>query len=136
MLFRSERMRETTSGIVGYSTDDGVTRAVFMLSGGLYAADLVDVGPVRGLDVPGPVLDPRLSPDGRHVAYVAQHALRVCGWDGSGDRALAEPRHALESCGSADFAAAEELDRQRGFWWSPSSDAVLVERVDETPVQE
>jgi dipeptidyl-peptidase-4 len=133
---RRERMRESGAGIVGYSTDDAVTRAVFMLSGGLYGADLVDVGPVRALDVPGPVLDPRLSPDGRHVAYVAQHALRVCAWDGSDDRALAEPRHALESCGTADFAAAEELDRQRGYWWSPASDAVLVERVDETPVQE
>lgn len=133
---RRERMRETTSGIVGYSTDDAVARSVFMLSGGLYAAGLVDVGPVRALDVAGPVLDPRLSPDGEHVAYVAGRALRVCRWDGTQDRALAEPRHPLESCGSADFAAAEELDRQRGYWWSPTSDAVLVERVDESPVQE
>ena len=70
---RRERMRETTSGIVGYSTDDAVARAVFMLSGGLYAADLVDVGPVKPLEVAGPVLDPRLSPDGEHVAYVAHH---------------------------------------------------------------
>lgn len=133
---RRERMRESGAGIVGYSTDDAVTRAVFMLSGELYAADLVEVGPARGLDVVGPVIDPRLSPDGEHVAYVAQHALRVCRWDGSEDRALAEPRHVLESLGTADFAAAEELDRQRGFWWSPTSDAVLVERVDESPVQE
>jgi len=33
-----------------------------------------------------------------------------------------------------DFIAAEELDRQTGFWWSPASDALLLERVDESPV--
>ena len=35
-----------------------------------------------------------------------------------------------------DFIAAEELDRTRGFWWSPGVRRVLVEVVDETPVQE
>ena len=36
--------------------------------------------------------------------------------------------------GLADFIAAEELGRARGFWWSPTGDALLVERVDESPV--
>jgi dipeptidyl-peptidase-4 len=133
---RRERMREGSAGIVGYSTDDDVRQAAFALSGGLYAVDLVEATPVRALDVVGPVIDPRVSPDGTHVAYVAQHALRVVGIDGSNDRAIAEARHGLESCGLADFAAAEELERNRGFWWSPSSDAVLVERVDESAVQQ
>lgn len=135
-LARRERMREGGAGVVGYSTDTAVTVAAFTLSGGLYAVALTGDSPVRALDVPGPVLDPRVSPDGGHVAYVSGRSLRVVGIDGSGDRALAEPTHPLETCGLADFAAAEELERQRGFWWSPSSDAVLVARVDETPVQE
>jgi len=133
---RRERMREGSAGIVGFSTDDDVRHAAFGLSGGLYAVDLVEATPVRALDVVGPVIDPRMSPDGTHIAYVAQHALRVVGLEGSDDRTLAEARHGLESCGLADFAAAEELERSRGFWWSPDSDAVLVERVDESPVQE
>ena len=133
---RRERMREGNAGIVGYSVDDAFATAVFALSGGLYAVDLDPVGAVRALDVPGPVIDPRIAPDGKHVAYVSGTALRVCRLDGSADRALAEPEHGLETCGLADFAAAEELERQRGFWWSPASDAVLVERVDTTPVQE
>ncbi len=49
---------------------------------------------------------------------------------------MAEPAHELETCGLVDFIAAEELDRSRGFWWAPDSSALLVERVDETPVQE
>jgi dipeptidyl-peptidase-4 len=133
---RRERMREGNAGIVGYSCDRVHGRAVFALSGGLYAVDLLDGSPVRGLDVPGPVVDPRLSPDGLHVAYVSGRSLRVVGFDGADDHPLAEPAHELETCGLADFIAGEELDRVRGFWWSPGSDAVLCERVDETPVQE
>lgn len=134
---RRERMREGSAGIVGYAVDDAVRHAVFALSGGLYAVDLVEpAAPVRALDVPGPVVDPRLSPDGEHVAYAAGHALRVVRRDGTGDRALVEASHGLEQCGLADFVAAEELERSRGSWWSPQSDALLVERVDETPVQQ
>jgi dipeptidyl-peptidase-4 len=135
-LARRERMREGGAGIVGYSTDDDVRRAAFALSGRLYVVDLMDESEPRRLDAVGPVVDPRMSPDGRHVAYAAQHSLRVIGYDGSDDRALAEGRHGLETCGLADFAAAEELERSRGFWWSPDSDALIVERVDERPVQQ
>jgi dipeptidyl-peptidase 4 len=70
------------------------------------------------------------------VAYVSGRSLRVARADGTEDRALAEPAHPLETCGLVDFAAAEELERSRGFWWSPSSDLLLVERVDESPVNE
>ncbi len=133
---RRERMREGNSGIVGYATDRAVSRAVFALSGGLYAVDLDGSGGVRALDVPGPVIDPRLSPDGAHIAYVSGRSLRLVAVDGSSDRALAEPTSDDSSAGLVDFIAAEELDRQRGFWWSPDSDAVLVERVDESGVQE
>jgi dipeptidyl-peptidase-4 len=36
--------------------------------------------------------------------------------------------------GLAEFIAAEEMDRQRGYWWAPDGSALLVARVDETPV--
>jgi dipeptidyl-peptidase-4 len=35
----------------------------------------------------------------------------------------------------AEFVAAEEMGRHRGYWWSPTGDAVLAARVDESPVQ-
>ena len=38
--------------------------------------------------------------------------------------------------GLADFIAAEELDRSRGHWWSPSGGQLLVERFDESAVSE
>ena len=39
------------------------------------------------------------------------------------------------SYGLAEFIAAEEMGRIRGYWWAPDSAAVLVARVDEGPVQ-
>ena len=36
--------------------------------------------------------------------------------------------------GLAEFLAAEEMYRTRGFWWSPDGRQLLVARVDTTPV--
>ncbi|MEU5886332.1 prolyl oligopeptidase family serine peptidase [Streptomyces sp. NPDC047461] len=131
---RRERSREGGAGIVGYATDTAVELASFALSGRLFAAEL-RAGTARELPVPGPVIDPRPSPDGRFVAYVAQGALRVTGAEGEGDRALAEPESEHVTYGLAEFIAAEEMGRSRGFWWSPESDLLLVARADDTPVR-
>ncbi|MEU6653295.1 prolyl oligopeptidase family serine peptidase [Streptomyces sp. NPDC046900] len=135
---RRERSREGGAGIVGYATDAAVELASFALSGRLFTAEL-RVGTARELPVPGPVIDPRPAPDGRHIAYVARGALRVIGAEGEGDRVLAEAEPETEpgsvTYGLAEFIAAEEMGRSRGYWWSPESDRLLVARVDETPVR-
>ncbi|MET9772884.1 prolyl oligopeptidase family serine peptidase [Streptomyces sp. NPDC006367] len=131
---RRERSREGGAGIVGHATDAAVELAAFALSGRLFTAEL-RAGTARELPVPGPVIDPRPSPDGRHIAYVARGALRVVGAEGDGDRALAEPDAEGVTYGLAEFVAAEEMGRTRGFWWGPESDRLLVARVDDTPVQ-
>ncbi|MDQ0583264.1 S9 family peptidase [Streptomyces rishiriensis] len=131
---RRERSREGGAGIVGYATDEAVELASFTLSGRLFTAEL-RAGTATELAVPGPVIDPRPSPDGRLVAYVVGGALRVVGAEGDGDRALAEPESDTVAYGSAEFIAAEEMGRSRGFWWSPESDRLLVTRVDDTPVE-
>ncbi|WP_442815434.1 alpha/beta fold hydrolase [Streptomyces sp. NBC_01324] len=131
---RRERSREGASGIVGYALDAAAELAAFALSGKVYVAQL-RAGTARALPVPGPVIDPRPSPDGRHIAYVSKGALRVVGAGGEEDRALAEPEDAQVSYGLAEFIAAEEMQRSRGFWWSPESDRLLVARVDDSPVR-
>ncbi|MEU9153742.1 prolyl oligopeptidase family serine peptidase [Streptomyces sp. NPDC048417] len=131
---RRERSREGGAGIVGYATDATLELASFALSGRLFTAEL-RAGTTRELTVPGPVIDPRPSPDGRQVAYVTEGALRVVGADGADDRPLAEPESEQVTYGLAEFIAAEEMGRSRGFWWSPRSDLLLVARVDDTPVQ-
>ena len=140
-LARRERARESASGIVSYSVDADGTKACFALAGALFVVDL-DTHDVSTPVVEGPVFDPRLSPNGRHVAYVSanpecESALRVVDLTRpDSDRLLAHNPDPLVSFGKADFIAAEEMQRQRGFWWSPESDAILVTRVDETPVDQ
>jgi dipeptidyl-peptidase 4 len=133
---RRERMRETTAGITAYSADDAVTRAAFSIDGVLFSVDLRDPGATAiELPSPGPVVDPRLSPDGVTVAFVSDGALYVVPADGSAPaRSLAAPESETETWGLADFVAAEELERVRGLWWLAGSDAVLAELVDEAPV--
>ncbi|MFF2927009.1 prolyl oligopeptidase family serine peptidase [Streptomyces celluloflavus] len=135
---RRERTREGSAGIIGYAVDSAVELASFTLSGRLFVSEL-RAGTTRELPARGPVVDPRPSPDGRYVAYAAEGRLRVIAVDGAadgyGDRALAEPDGPEVTWGLAEFIAAEEMARHRGFWWSPESDRVLAARVDESPVR-
>ncbi|WP_326699648.1 prolyl oligopeptidase family serine peptidase [Streptomyces sp. NBC_01754] len=131
---RRERTREGSAGIVGYAVDGAVELAAFALSGTVYVAEL-RAGTARALPVPGPVIDPRPSPDGGHVAYVSRGALRVVSTDGEGDRVLAEPEDEHITYGLAEFVAAEEMGRHRGYWWSPESDRLLVARADDSAVR-
>ena len=134
---RRERMRESTSGVTTYSCDAASTSAAFALSGQLYVVDLVSPTAVpQGLPATSPVVDPRLSPDGRWVSYVADRALHLIDVTTGADRVLCQPDSDTVSWGLADFIASEELDRFRGHWWAPDSSALLVERYDEALVAE
>lgn len=130
---RRERSREIGAGVVSFSTDATGARAAFALSGRLWVVD-VDSAEVRELPVAGGVLDPRLDPTGHSLAYVSGGALHVVGTDGSDDRVLAEPDGDEVTWGLAEFVAAEEMDRHRGYWWSPDGQSLLVERCDNAPV--
>ncbi|GAA0407007.1 peptidase [Acrocarpospora corrugata] len=127
---RRERARESAGGVVAYATDATARRIVFALSGALF---LWESGTVRALATPGSIIDPRLSPDGARVAYVTGGALRVQTLDSGEDVEVAAEEGV--TYGLAEFNAAEELGRMRGYWWSPAGDALLVARVDESPVQ-
>ena len=134
---RRERVREQAGGIVAYATDADLAVAVFSWSGRVYAVDLTrpDADPYE-VPVPAPALDPRPDPAGKRLAYVCAGALRVASLaDPTEDQVLADPQGAPNvTFGLAEFIAAEEMDRHHGYWWSPDGSALLVARVDETPV--
>jgi len=147
-----ERVREQAGGIVAYAADAGLTVAAFALSGRIYTVSLTEGSATEGGATEGgapprevatrtPALDPGLDPSGRQVAYVCDDALRVAsltdgaggagGTDGTDHQVLGDPG---VSFGLPEFIADEEMDRHRGYWWSPDGSALLVARVDETPV--
>lgn len=130
---RRERARERATGITSYATDSGATLAVFAISGRAFVA-APSGGAARELPVQQPIIDPRPNPTGTAVAYHSDGQLRVIGTDGSADRALAEPDGGHVSWGVAEFVAAEEMGRGRGYWWSPDGTILLAARVDESPV--
>ena len=127
-LRRRERSRESARGIVAYSTDAAGRTAVFALSGRLFACDLRD-GRTREVPVHGPCVDPQIDPTGTAIGYLDGRALRVAGLDGAVITELADDDPEV-SYGAAEFAAAEELGRHHGFWWSPDARQLLVARVD------
>ncbi|HEX3711567.1 MAG TPA: prolyl oligopeptidase family serine peptidase [Trebonia sp.] len=140
---RRERVRETAAGIVAYATDKAMTLAVFALSGQVYAVPLgtaheaepggAGQAPAARL-VPAkvPALDPRPDPAGRVVAYVHDGALRVIDLATGRDQAVAQQEGV--TFGLAEFVAAEEMGRSRGYWWSPDGSQLLIARVDESAV--
>lgn len=131
-----ERTRLVAAGIGTYALSGDGRRAVFALYGRLYEVTREAEGgagagaPAQPKELPtaGPLFDPRPNADGSRVAYVTGDALhtvpggRVSPDDGA-------------RWGVAEFAAAEELGRHRGHWWSPDGQSLLAARVDESALQ-
>mgnify|MGYP001054984312 FL=1 len=147
-----ERRRLHTAGIASYATDPAARVAVFPLGGRLFRADLVH-GDVVEVATAAPPVDPRPDPTGQRLAYVTDVTdvtaptrptgargasdvrpgqLRVIGPDGT-DTLLAGEENGV-TWGLAEFVAAEEFDRFRGYWWAPDGRSILAARVDESRV--
>jgi dipeptidyl-peptidase 4 len=138
---RRERFRERASGIVSFAADAALRTAAFGLGGRVYTADLAAgegaAAGVRELGTRVPAADPRPDPAGRLVAYVHAGALRVIDLASGQDTAVAAPADGEDEVtfGLAEFVAAEEMGRHRGYWWAPDGTAMLAARVDERPVR-
>ncbi|MEM7091413.1 MAG: prolyl oligopeptidase family serine peptidase [Actinomycetota bacterium] len=134
---RRERAREAGGGIVTYVTHSIEGVAAFVLGGRLFHTE-IDSGDTVELATTGVAYDPRYSHDASMVAYHAAGSLRVTTTDGSaeGDRLVVGPDPDEEHVvwGAAEFVAAEEMGRSRGFWWGPDHDRLLVARVDTSDV--
>ena len=131
---RRERSRESAAGIVGFAIDHDARWATFALSGQVWTVNL-DTLIASALPSTGAVIDPRLDPTGHLIAYASNGALRVIDVTGDDDRSLVSPSSDTEVWGQAEFIAAEEMDRHRGYWWAPDGQSLLVERFDDAPVQ-
>lgn len=146
---RRERLRESGSGVTAFSANSDLTLFCFTLGGSLFVAETAagtdGEFAIRMLDVPGPVVDPRLSPDGNQVAWVAEDSVFVAPISGGSGNSKSEYINGVllitktqtpaQTVGLANFLAAEEFSRFRGFWWSPDSSKLLVEEVDSSNVE-
>jgi dipeptidyl-peptidase-4 len=132
---RRERLRETLTGVTAYAADRALRVAAVAIGDRLFLADLVQGGARELQPAAGPPVDPRPDPTGGRIAYVADGALRVLDVSNGDDRELASDDDPDVSWGLPEFIAAEEMERRRGYWWSPGGDRIAAARVDDRPVR-
>jgi len=132
---RRERMRQREVGITQYTRHQS-GKLLIPLQGGIAIADQPGES-LRELLSPSdaPALDPHFSPDGKWVAYVQNAELYVIPTAGGAPQQLTfGAAESSKTHGLAEFIAQEELDRKRGYWWSPDSQSLAFAEVDETHI--
>ena len=127
-LRQRERAREGASGITSYACNRDITRAVTVLGGSIVLIDLLS-GDATMPSIESGVFDVRLSPDGSAISYLRGSSLCVASLTGD-ERVIASESNNAVSWGNAEFIAAEEMGRFRGYWWSPDSQSIAACRVD------
>ncbi|MFT7579260.1 MAG: dipeptidyl-peptidase-4 [Myxococcota bacterium] len=134
---RRERMRMAARGIATFSISPAGSGEDLLvpLSGTLYLFDR-ETREVRIIPHgDGYPLDPQLSPDGTHVAYVIDGDLYITRLD-DGTRTRLTTRSAdTITHGLSEFVAQEEMGRYHGYWWAPDGQTLLVQQTDERNVE-
>lgn len=155
---RRERQRLHSSGGLTqfcwtYNNNNNVLRLLVPIRGSLYMQDGLDsylkvVYDKHSLDEvvrsskitpppPTAAIDPQLSPDGQIFAFCVMGEIFVSSCHECHPPVQitfgADLKNSITH-GLADFVAQEEMDRYRGYWWSPDSKGIVFARVDESIV--
>jgi len=131
---RRERMRVRATGFTSLEVSLDGAKALVTLSGRAFVVDRA-TGKALALSTgEGAVVDPHFSPDAARVAYVRDDDVHVVPIAGGPDVQVTRGGNARVTHGLAEFVAEEELDRTRGFWWSPDASHILYEEADTTRV--
>jgi len=136
---RRERLRQTARGLTSFQLSQDGRQILVPLSGRLFLLERQG-GALREIAAPAgapPADDARLSPDGRSLAVVRAGEMRVVDLaaPGAAERVIAKPESSEIAYGLPEFVAQEEMDRFEGYWWSPDSKSLLVQRTDHSGVE-
>ncbi len=133
---RRERQHQRELGVTQYSWAMQANRLLIPRQSKLYVQDPSDEVPRLILDAAeAPLQDPQISPDGAWVAFVQGGELYTVSCDnGLPLQITSGAQPAGKTNGLAEYIAQEEMDRSHGFWWSPDSQWLAFEEVDETHI--
>jgi dipeptidyl-peptidase-4 len=131
---RRERTRTSELGVTDYEwARQAVTPTLIVPIGGqLFAGG--DHSPVRRVDGVEDISAAAIAPHGRQVAFVRDGDIWLRSLDASQSRRLTDDAEPGVFNGLAEFAAAEELDRFDGMWWSRDGSHLAYAHVDERGV--
>ncbi len=135
---RRERARiASLRGIVEYRWSADGRFLLFPLAGDIYLLDIEDEDhEVRQLTASDEFdTDPRIAPDGDHIAFIRNQNLWIVNVESGEETALTEDGGDVISNGMAEFIAQEEMGRNTGYWWSPAGTHIAYLRVDESPIE-
>ena len=130
---RRERNRLRNLGVTSYqfaqATGGGPLILLIPFDGRLYLArgdeNLTPMPYTEG------AIDPQLSPDGSHIAFVRDGELNILTIGGSGQpRIITTGAEDGLTNGLAEYIAQEEMGRHQGFWWSPDGNLLAFVRAD------
>lgn len=132
---RLERMRVTARGFTSFQLSPDDRHVLLGLAGRLWLVDRQRGASSELATGPGPCIDPRFSPDGAWIAYVRGFDLYA--FERATGRELAVTRGGSESLsfGLAEFVAQEEMNRFRGFWFSPDGRRLAFQETDARDVE-
>jgi dipeptidyl-peptidase-4 len=121
---RRERARLRELGVTDYQFATEAPQPVLLVPGGgrLYVA--VGDAPLCELNGTEGAIDPQFSRDGTQVGFVRGGELWVCPVAGGEPRKLTTGAEDGLTNGLAEFIAQEELDQDRGYWWSPDGSRI------------
>ena len=131
-----QRQRQLGQGIVRYAWSEVRERILLPAQSGVYVKDGPDA-PARLVvsSDDGPVLDPKLSPDGASISFVRDAEVYVVPVGGGEPRQLTSgARGTGRTHGLAEYVAQEEMHRLSGQWWSKDSGRIAFQYVDETHI--
>jgi len=138
-LSEAEKMRRERAriggakGIIDYDWAPDGQSILVPLDGDLYLAKLD--GSVRRLTQGQEVLDPHVSEGGHYVSFVQGQNLAAIDLKTGAQIQLTKDGGGTVTCGTAEFVAQEEMDRDTGTWWAPGDSRVAVECYDEAKLK-
>jgi dipeptidyl-peptidase-4 len=130
---RRERSRQRGLGVTSYqfvqALEGGPLTLLVPFDGRLFLARGSEI--LTSLLGSDGAIDPQLSPDGLHAAFVRNGEIHVLTTDGTGQpRVLTSGAEDGVTNGLAEYIAQEEMDRHDGYWWSPDGKRLAFVRAD------
>ncbi len=131
-----ERRRERGLGVTRYAWSKEGERLLVPLGGALHLQrGMTGERSQVALANEAPALSPKLSQDGKMLAYVQDNDIWVVSTEkGSVPRQLTFGGSSNRVHGLAEYIAQEEMARYDGFWWSKDGSHIAFTEVDETHI--